>query len=278
MAGVNAASEMPEPPGGTPASNEEPVPDAPAKHPPALSGGAWRQLLSELGAPKTARTAEQDERMVELLRQSDFRGPAYEVVMDNLVVAARRIVLAGIKNGSIFEACARHGRPITDSKMIDVLQTDSGEREEVVAELLAIGTQRFRERALVGGQWNPDGRANLQTFFVGALVRELPNVFRKWSKDHQRFKPGLTDPSQMPARGQAPAVDPVRHAVTTDQIENALSGADPGIRIIAEMIKHRYPWAEIAATLRTSEKAAQQRWKRFTRTIGNSEPDEGGQR
>lgn len=271
---------MPEPPGGTPESGEEPVPDAQAEQSLPLSGDAWRQLLRELGAPRTARTAEQDRRLYELLRQSDFRGPAYDVVMSNLVEAARRIVLAGITNGSIFAACAKIGRPLTDAKMMGLLQTDAGEREEVVAELLAVGSAGFREHALIGGRWKPHGGASLQTFFVGALVRELPNVFRKWSKDHQRFKPGLTDPSRLPAHGQPSAPDPVRHAVTTDQIEQALSGADPGIRIIAELIKLRYPWAEMAEILGISEKAAQQRWKRFIRKIGNGndESDEGGQR
>ncbi|WP_345561126.1 hypothetical protein [Streptomyces plumbiresistens] len=269
---------MSEPPGSTPESGEEPVPDAPGQQSPALSGDAWRRLLRELGPPRTARTAEQDRRLHELLGQSDFQGPAYDVVMSNLVDGARRIVLAGITSGSIFAACAKIGRPITDAKMIELLQRDAGERDEVVAELLAVGATRFRDDALIGGRWKPLGGSSLQTFFVGALVRELPNVFRKWSKDHQRFKPGLTDPSQLPSHGQPPAPDPVRHAVTADQIEQALAGADPGIRIMAEMIKLRYPWAEMAEVLGISEKAAQQRWTRFVRRIGNDESDEGGQR
>lgn len=59
----------------------------------------------------------------------------------------------------------------------------------------------------------------------------------------------------------------------SDRMEHALSGADPGIRIIAEMIKRRCPWAVIAGALGISEKAAQERWRRFIRATDNT-PDE----
>ncbi|WP_405861387.1 hypothetical protein OG407_25100 [Streptomyces sp. NBC_01515] len=271
---------MPEPPDGTPEPEEEPVSDAPAAQSPARPGDAWRLLHREMGAPRTPRTAEQDRKLYELLRQAGFRGPMYDVVMGNLIETARHIMLAQIKDGRAFAACARIHRPITDTKMIGVLQTDVGERDDVVTDLLELGVPRFREDALVGGRWKPHGGASLQTFFVGALVRELPNVFRKWSTQHQRFKPGLTDPTRLPTLVRHSAPDPVRHAVTTDQIEWALSGADLGIRRIAEMIKLGYPWAEIAGVLGISEGAAQQRWTRFIRKFGNGddESDEGGQR
>ncbi|MFJ3665546.1 RNA polymerase sigma factor [Streptomyces sp. NPDC090106] len=280
---------MPEPPGSTTESAQAAVPDVPEKPSPPLSGDGWRRLMRDLGAPRKKRTAEQDRGLFELLRQYEFRGPAYDIVMDNLAGAARRIMLAGIRNGSVFAECARIGRPVTDEGMIALLQEDAGEREEVVAELLAVCVPRFKRYALVDGGWKPNGGASLQTFLVGALVRELPNTFRKWARDHQRNKPGLTDPSRLSTFGRTPATDPVLHAVTADQIERALAGADPGIHVIAEMIRLGYPWAEIAQALGIGEKAAQQRWTRFTRKIGkigksdgngngNDESDEGGQR
>lgn len=53
-----------------------------------------------------------------------------------------------------------------------------------------------------------------------------------------------------------------------------LSGTDTAIRITAEMIKRGSPWGEIAAALRISERAAQERWRRFCRAVGNSQPDD----
>ncbi|GGP55229.1 hypothetical protein GCM10010185_29730 [Saccharothrix coeruleofusca] len=38
----------------------------------------------------------------------------------------------------------------------------------------------FRDRALVGGGWRPDGGACLKTYFVGRCVLAFPNAYRKW--------------------------------------------------------------------------------------------------
>lgn len=68
------------------------------------------------------------------------------------------------------------------------LTWETDEVQSLANDTVSQGILDFRERALIGGGWSPQGGASLKTYFVGRCVFAFPNFYRKWctEQDHRR--------------------------------------------------------------------------------------------
>jgi hypothetical protein len=143
-------------------------------------------------AESLARRAH-DLEMVNALALAQFEGPTFEVFAGELAACGYPVILAWLRRGTIWRHCAERGRPLypTDAER-DILEGQFDERLELALETVAEGPKFFRERVLLAGWWSFDGGATLTTYFIGACLLALPNVFRRWHVAARRWNLALT--------------------------------------------------------------------------------------
>ncbi len=90
-------------------------------------------------------------------------------------------MLAWLRTGAIFAECRRKHRPIGTAPST---WTDD-DKHDLATDAVVQAILNFREIALVGGDWTPDGGASLKTYFIGACVLAFPTVYRRWKAGHQ---------------------------------------------------------------------------------------------
>jgi predicted HD phosphohydrolase len=157
-------------------------------------------LLADLGhlpAAERERAEQQRERLerrridhqlVQQFAADNFASPEYQLFEFELIRYALTVLHAWMINGRIFAMCAARGRGLNPSDWIrEQLRRDPVARESLANEVIARALPKFRERALRGGGWRPDGGAAITTYFVGALIQELPNVYRSWKREEMSW-------------------------------------------------------------------------------------------
>ncbi|MEU4039903.1 hypothetical protein [Streptomyces collinus] len=161
-------------------------------------------------------------------------------------------------------------------------------------DVLATAAGRFREQALLGGGWKPELGSSLRSYYVGALVLEFPNAFRRWHtqwRAEDGLRPvqwtDLLELEQVAGRlfVMPAAVDPAHQVAVADLLERTLAAGDDEIRKIAELRKLGCEWQEIGTWLGKNANAASEKWRRFCadirkqhkeRTEGSGEQDPAG--
>jgi DNA-directed RNA polymerase specialized sigma24 family protein len=148
----------------------------------ALLGDTGTAPPDELAeaADRRARR-EEEQRLYELLACDQFQGPHYEIFISELAAYGIGVINSWLRKRVIFQYCANRGRPLPGgAQHKDLASADSDEREELAIEAVAEGLQFFRKHTLLQGRWDPDGRASLKTFFIGACMLRFPTVWRRW--------------------------------------------------------------------------------------------------
>lgn len=223
-------------------------------------------------APAMSPRLRADSALVERLRADDFQGPQWDLLIGKLTAYGRNFLHQTICDSRIFQRCMELGRPVGTSEERALLREHVAAREELVMDVLAMVAERFREHALRGGEWRPERGGSLRSYYVGALVLEFPNAYRRW---HKRWREDrllravdsedLVVLEHMTARMflLPAAIDPAHHAVVADLLERALQTGDEEIRKIAELRKLDWEWGDIGASLGKSGNAASEKWRRF---------------
>ncbi|MET8700991.1 hypothetical protein ABZW10_19305 [Kitasatospora sp. NPDC004723] len=151
-----------------------------------------------------------DQALVDRLAARGWSGPEYLALESRLLDLGRRTLHRWIVSGEIHRRCLDVGRPLKgDRAARDALHKRVDERESVVGETVALAWRRFREHALVGGDWNCDGGATLASYFVGAVLLAFPEVHRRWLRQYRlgELEPLVgAEPSES-AYGTGPAAD-----------------------------------------------------------------------
>ncbi|AUG76896.1 hypothetical protein CFP65_2036 [Kitasatospora sp. MMS16-BH015] len=215
---------------------------------------------------------EAQRRLVEYLRARDFQGPAWELFIGQLTAFGRNYLHKSICNSRIFKQCLAQGRPVGTSPDREFLREHRAAREMLVMDVLAATATQFRENALRGGAWQPSLGSSLRSYYVGALVLEFPNAYRRWltrwrSEDglHLFAWQDLLELERLDGRMfilPAPH-DPAHQVAVSDLLERTLATGDDEIRKIAELRKLGWEWDEVGAKLGKSGNAASEKWRRF---------------
>ncbi|WP_052709149.1 hypothetical protein [Streptomyces sp. NRRL S-495] len=253
----------------------------PQPTPPRRAPGAAERLAAAPSAAtdESAVRRKADQALVDRLAARGWTGPEYVVLEAGLLERGRRTLHRWITTGEIYRRCFDKGRPLQgDQAERTALRERLDERESVVGEAVTLAWHRFREHALVGGDWNCDGGATLASYFVGAVLLAFPDAHRRWLREHRREpEPLPADGLPETAHGTGPAADEVfgdaEHGLAA--AEELIAGLQPGIgpercRVIAQIVYGRacgMSDGEIGRVLGISADAVAMRMLRFRGTL-----------
>ncbi|MGQ4388844.1 hypothetical protein [Streptomyces sp. SAS_270] len=85
-----------------------------------------------------------------------------------------------LRSGEISEQCARRRIRITiHSVELEIFARNAEVRSTLAIEAVMAAGPEFTERALRGGDWDPDKGVCMFTYFVGACLFTFRDVFKK---------------------------------------------------------------------------------------------------
>ncbi|NLU67478.1 hypothetical protein [Streptomyces sp. HNM0574] len=145
-------------------------------------GGRRKGLyaLPSPGREARDRLAE-DRELVRVLAADGFAGRRYERFEHVLTEYGIPTLCAWMRTGFVFRKLNGRGWNLhpADDELAE-LQRDSALREELANMTVALTLPDFRESALLGGEWHPDGGASLKTYFLEKCLNVFPREFRKY--------------------------------------------------------------------------------------------------
>ena len=144
---------------------------------------------------------------------------------------------------------ARDAEPLQPGQAAEHRRTLSGRRPDLNATVAKPGPPRFRDRALIGDGWRPDGGARLSTYFVGACLYEFPNQFHSRRDQAERWRrQDNCDPALVRAEAD-PAGDPAALTAVRLWVQGKLCDLDPRARAVVTLKIEGYRQDEIAKIL-----------------------------
>ncbi|TQM81393.1 hypothetical protein FHX81_3758 [Saccharothrix saharensis] len=201
-------------------------------------------LLGATAAPlpdaERIRRLDQDRRLVEALRSTDFEGPrfeaAYRKLRQALLEYAYPVVGSLINTGTIFAKTSRYRQPLSRDAQAAAMLWTAEERHDAIDDSIAWGSAFFLEYGLKRGKWDHRRGATLSTYFVGACIcgfigvcndrwkhRQLELAFVQ-SAPHRETEAGVHEDvlHSIPARG-LDGRDPAEVAAARDEVARAMS-------------------------------------------------------
>lgn len=166
----------------------------PAEFRPALRDRDVAAIERELtdddfGSPTQRARAENamrrlaDHALVGDLRAAGFSGPVFEVVQTELAAYGISVLMGWMRTGQIFAQCKASGRPLSTSAP----QWTPDDRLEIAIETTARGLRFFIDRVLKPGRWDYQRGTTLRTYFIGACLLQMPNVFDGWLTEQRHW-------------------------------------------------------------------------------------------
>ncbi len=150
-----------------------------------------------------------DDELITSLRRDGFTGARYEAFESELVAYGWAVLNGWLRRGYIFNLTARLHRPVTAGESIrTLLYEDADEREHLATGVVGVTMRPFREHALVGYGWRPDGGASLPTYFMNSVVRNFPNEYRRWHTLQVKWSKQFEVEGALGAAGSSQGVDP----------------------------------------------------------------------
>ena len=193
-----------------------------------------------------------DRELVDLLRRQGFAGPDFQRAAEELVRYGVAVMTSWLLNGTIFERCARKGRPV---ERPPAGALDRVEAESMAGEVVAVSLAHFRDDVLVPGQWDPARGASLTTFFVGQCVLRFPNIYRAWLVQLPSYRldeEAVLDVNRTTT--QAVDDDVIRDRMSVDALRMVRSDE---ARKALVLVACGYSHPEIAAALGKTDKAVE---------------------
>jgi hypothetical protein len=176
-----------------------------------------------------------------------------------------------LQTGFIFKLAKQRGfvqHPGT--ALLDQLATDRDVRKELAAITVAAALPRFRDKALIGGAWDPSKGASITTYFMGACVFAFPNELRRHRIQLRRWS--LADNEHRSLERQVlhdldrgPVTDPGVITAGNQRVRAVLDRATPREQAIIAATLQGYTQPEIVEMLsETSVRAVEgvmHRWR-----------------
>jgi hypothetical protein len=211
-----------------------------------------------------------DAVLVEELRAAGFSGLTYDRMEERLAAYAIDVLDGMFRKRTIYRAVAARAFPLqpTHEEAL-LLCTSEADRMELVLDATADGLVLFRRKGLEGGEWSPELGASLRTYFVGACLMCLPNVFRRWQRSRSHLRAVVALPVETletvaPTEripGQPDTADRVADRL---QAEEELERMPPQIReAMVRMALYGESVADVAAVIGMSPRALEGRILRY---------------
>lgn len=119
----------------------------------------------------------EDSELYNELASANFQGDRWQAFAYALAQYGHAVVKAWLVTGEMFVRCKRKGCYPGPAPG----WWSEEDRDALANETVATALVSFRNDALIGGRWSPEGGASLKTYFIGSCVLAFPNVFRTWS-------------------------------------------------------------------------------------------------
>jgi hypothetical protein len=243
---------------GVPAEGVKPGEDGTPLDSPVLLPEVLAGITVAADAADAARLLENlerraaDQRLRDELAANDFDGPGWRRFQEELARYGIAVLRAWMHSGFVFKLASARGLRLYPTELeLEELYRDSDVRQELADMTVAVALHRFRERALVGGEWRFEGGASLATFFMGTCLYAFPNEFRrrrvereKWRRQ-DRVDPAVAAQDALPD----PASDPAVIVPGNLRVCQRLRAADPRAAAILALTIDDYQQDEIAEVL-----------------------------
>lgn len=128
---------------------------------------------SSLVATTTGVVSMATAYLLDVVVEAGYVGPAWAELQRRLVVRAFRDLERSITNGTIYRRCARVGFRLDRRAELQAHPYP----EDIAAEAVEDCLQRFQDKVLPGGQWDPARGVSLEDFFCLCC---LPDVANRW--------------------------------------------------------------------------------------------------
>lgn len=211
----------------------------------------WAETPAERADAERIDRLAGDRDLVGELRRLGFSGPVWQHVAEELVRYGVAVMTAWTIKGTVFDKCARRGRPV-ERPPSGVLDRD--EAASLAGEVVAESLNRFRDEVLVPQRWDPKRGASLTTFFVGQCVLRFPNIYRTWLAqvpDRQT----LSDSLLLERSGHERVEDDVILDLTATQTLRAIPSVEAREAFVLVALGYRQ--REVAERMGTTEKAVE---------------------
>lgn len=223
-----------------------------------------------------------DERLVEaaladlqledIARENRFPGQKHlglrwGVVEDALIDYGYQRMAALLWTGYIFQRCKEHGLRLQPQPI------PPDEQEDLAQDTVVAALRKFKKDLAGGGGWDPEGGANIRTFFAKGVLYEFANIWRK----RLRANPISSD-TTFDDLANLPALDPGPYEMCAqrDDIRRGLADIT-SVRTRAALVLtvDGYDQEEIAdilgVTARAVEGYLRRQRQRTRQTLGDGE-------
>lgn len=227
----------------------------------------------DFGSPAQRARAENamrrlaDHALVEELRATDFAGPVFEVAQTELAAYGISVLMGWMRTGQIFARCQASGRPLSTSTP----EWSPDDRLEIAIETTARGLRFFVDRVLKPGRWDYQRGTTLRTYFIGACLLQMRNVFDGWLTEQRHWSQVNDETPLDDAIGSGdlqwtdPTGDTVLRACTIREWLNSIT--DPKTRLAAWLVlAHQASHQEAGKAVGLSAGAVEGRLYRLRRS------------
>jgi DNA-directed RNA polymerase specialized sigma24 family protein len=208
-----------------------------------------------------------DAELFNAVAAAEFVGKRWQGLSDDLGKYSLAVIDAWLYTGYVFSKVAEKRRPLmpTDNERLQ-LRTDADLRRQLANGVVGAALLQFRDQALAGAGWRPDGGANLTTYLIGGCVLLFNNEFRLWRGSEKRWRinestapEDLVDAenggAQLRRTGLFAA--PAQSTVGGDEVDRALAALKPRERAIVQLYVENYSYDEIAEITNTTARGVE---------------------
>lgn len=154
------------------------------------------------GTPRTGRIFSElsNVELAERLKTRHCTGLLWLGTVDCLVGYGRATLRRQIRDGTV-ELRTRQLRrtvQLTESER-EYLHEHPEKRDDLVNEAVATGLRLFRDRGILGGEWDPEKGADMKTYFVNGCLLGLATPVDMWRRTRSRSVPTISYDPTLPS-------------------------------------------------------------------------------
>jgi DNA-directed RNA polymerase specialized sigma24 family protein len=223
------------------------------------------------GSPSEGSAA--DAALFARLVADRFAGPVYEQCRATLARYAYKV----LRRGNIFELCAsKKIKGLPKSPSWDGWTNE--DIDDLLQETVIGGLNVFRQEALAGRGWRPDGGASLRTYFIHRCLFVFAAVYRRNHLDRNRRAAAIAALAAAQQARPVHAPDAAEVAVNKVAAEERLANLSPRERVVVQLAAAGYSYAEISGLLAdgTSLRRVEgmiNRYRKHGRQMTQGDPD-----
>lgn len=207
--------------------------------------GAHRTRVAKLQEQLERRLA--DQTLVAEMAEQAFQGPKYDRFADELAAYGMGVMRGWLHSGYAFAISTSRGYPLrTEERDLHLFATDATARTDLAVATVAKALPSFRERALLGGGWQPARGASVTTYFMGACAYSFPNEFRRQQAQRRRWERDSEIGYLASCRTDSQAIDTSALAVGDLRVREELHRLPPRTAAVLALTLDGYSQQEIA--------------------------------